>query len=78
MSDYDDLKEELTKLRDEIQLKMHLASMDMKDEWAGLEKQWGDFASKARVHESSEGIGNALDSLGVELKAAYHRFKDAL
>lgn len=33
------LKTELKTLRDEINLKVHLAGMDLKDEWAKLEPQ---------------------------------------
>ena len=40
MADIDDLKRELKKLRGEMELKMHLASMEMKQEWAELEGKW--------------------------------------
>ena len=48
------------------------------EEWAGLEKRWNDFTSRAHVRESGEALGGALGDLGQELKQAYVRFKDAL
>lgn len=78
MADFDDLKEELERYRDEINLKMHLASMEMKDEWQDLERKWDRFSAQAGVGDSTEGIGGALDQLGGELKKAYKRFRGAL
>ncbi len=78
MADFDDMKEELEQLRDEIKLKMHLASMDAKEEWGDLEKKWDDFNARAGLAQSGEEIGDALDLLGDELKRAFVRFKNAL
>lgn len=78
MADIDELKAELEKHRDEIKLKLHLASMDAKDEWAGLEQQWSDFKSRTQMAQSGEAIGGALGNLGEELKQAYVRFKQGL
>jgi hypothetical protein len=38
---------ELQTLRDEMRVKLHLASMDLKDEWAKLEPQLHDVEQKA-------------------------------
>jgi hypothetical protein len=78
MSNYEELKKELEQLRDEIKLKMHLASMDAKEEWSGLEKRMNDFSTRARLHESSASVGDAAGKLGGELKHAFKRFLDAL
>jgi hypothetical protein len=78
MADFDDMKEELEQLRDEIKLKMHLASMDAREEWGGLEQKWDDFNARAKFAQSGEDIGDALDLLGDELKQAFVRFKNAL
>ncbi len=78
MADIDELKKELEKHRDEIKLKLHLANMEAKDEWAGLEKKWNDFTSRTQVARSGESIGEAAGLLGEELKAAYQRFKAGL
>ena len=78
MSDFDDLKAELKRARDEIALRLHLASMDAKWEWQELEGKWNDFAARAEVDETTEGVGVALKNLGTELKLAYDRLKNAL
>ncbi len=78
MADLDSMKQELEQLRDEIKLKMHLASLDAKEEWGGLEKKWDDFNARADFSKAGEDIGSAASLLGEELKQAFIRFKDAL
>jgi len=78
MADMDELKRDLEKHRDEIKLKMHLASMEAKEEWAGLEKKWHDFKARTHVEQSGEAIGDAVTGLGEELRQAYRRFKQGL
>lgn len=78
MSDFDRLIEDLKKARDDIKLQLHLASMDARDEWVGLERKWEHFSARAEVDKSAEGVGGALDSLGEELKQAYVRFRNAI
>jgi hypothetical protein len=78
MADMDDMKQELEQLRDEIRLKMHLASLDAKEEWGGLEKKWEDFNARADFSKAGEDIGSAASLLGEELMQAFKRFKDAL
>jgi len=78
MADLHDLNRDLKKLRDELALKMHLASMDAKQEWQELESQWKNFSSRARLEDSAEGVGDALELLGEELKRSYKRLKVAL
>lgn len=78
MSDFDRLVEDLKKARDEIKLKLHLASMDAKEEWTDLEQKWDEFSTRADMNRSAEGVGDALDQLGGELKQAYQRFRNAL
>ena len=78
MADIDSMKQELEQLRDEIKLKMHLASLDAKEEWGGLEKKWDDFHARAKLSEAGDDIGSAVSLLGEELKQAFIRFKNAL
>ncbi|MEE4173103.1 MAG: hypothetical protein V2I57_02505 [Xanthomonadales bacterium] len=78
MADLDSVKQELEQLRDEIKLKMHLASLDAKEEWGGLEKKWDDFNARADLSRAGDDIGSAASLLGEELKQAFKRFKDAL
>lgn len=78
MADLHDLNRDLKKLRGELELKMHLASMDAKQEWKELETKWQSFSGKARLAESAESMGDALELLGEEIKKGYKRLKVAL
>ena len=70
--------EHLKQLRDEIQLKIQLGSMEARDEWHELEQRWQEFSDKAELEKTSEGLSSALSLLGEELKAGYHRIKKGL
>ncbi len=85
-----DLKEEFEKLlerlkteRDEIQLKLHLASMDARQEFDEAEKKWGQMKTKAAeikddaVVTSEEYIAKAK-IVGEELKETYHRIANRI
>jgi hypothetical protein len=78
MTDTHDLKRDIKKLRDELQLKMHLASMEMKEEWRELEDKWQKFSSKTGLEESASALGGSLEALGEELKNSYKRFRAGL
>lgn len=78
MADLHDLNRDLKKLRSELELKMHLASMEAKQEWKELETKWQSFSSRARLAESAESMGDALNLLGEEIKKGYKRLKVAL
>lgn len=85
MTDFDELIEELKQKRDELRVRIHLASKNIKDDWDELERKMDDFADKARqfsdaakLQETGEGIGDALGQLGNELKRGYRRIMDAV
>lgn len=78
MADVADLKRDLKKLRGEIQLRMHLASMEAKQEWDELETKWQRFTSRAALDETAESVGDALELLGEEIKRGYKRLRAAL
>ncbi len=78
MTDVHDLKRDLKKLRDELQLKMHLASMEMKTEWHELEGKWEKFSERTGMDESAHALGGSLEALGAELKNSYKRFRAGL
>ncbi|MCC6336275.1 MAG: hypothetical protein IT380_20100 [Myxococcales bacterium] len=67
--DLEALKLELRALRDEINLKVHLAGMDLKDEWARLEPQ----AEKAFKELSATTYEAARD-----LKARFQKMREQL
>ena len=78
MSDIDDLIEELKQKRDELRVQINLASKEVKDEWAELEGKMNEFAARAQIKESRDGIGDALGQVGNELKTSYERIRTAL
>jgi hypothetical protein len=78
MPDFDEILEDLKQRRDELRVRMHLASRELQDEWDELEKKMTDFSRRAGLRETGDGVGKALGSLGNELKAGYQRIHRAL
>ncbi|MEJ8568097.1 hypothetical protein [Elongatibacter sediminis] len=78
MADLDDLKQEVKKLRGEMELRLHLASLEAKDEWNALEGKWERFSSRAGLEDSAGNVGEALELLGDELKRGYRRLLGAI
>ncbi len=81
--DFGSLLNKLKAERDEINLKLHLASMEAKQEFEEAEKQWGQIKTKAAeiaddsVETSEEFIAKAK-VIGEELKETYHRISKRL
>jgi len=70
-------------MRDEIGLRMHLASKDLRDEWEVLEARWAHFQQgTGRVADatrtSGEEISAATRLLLKELVRGYQRIRSAL
>ncbi len=80
------LAEALDKLRqerDELRVKIHLGTMEAKEEWEELEKKWQRFESKAAdakdsVVETSRDVGEGAQLIAKELGSAYRRIRDGL
>jgi hypothetical protein len=76
--DFEDLLDKLQTERDEINLKLHLASMEAKQEFEEAEKEWQRLKVKATevadesVDTSEEFIAKAK-IVAEELKDAYYR-----
>ena len=81
--DFENLLDKLQSERDEIKLKLHLASMEAKEEFEAAEKQWGQLKIKAAeiaddsVETSEEYIDKAK-IVGEEIKEAYNRIATRL
>lgn len=73
-----DLMDELGRLRDEVRLKLNLASMEARDEWEKLEERWEQFRRKADLDETAAGVGGSVDDLVDELRKGYERIRKAL
>lgn len=68
------VRDELHALSDEIEVKLHLAKLEARDEWADLKKRLG--AIEQRIAKSgaraSASIGKELAAIG----AAFQKFRD--
>ncbi len=76
--DFENLLDKLQTERDEINLKLHLASMEAKEEFEEAEKQWHRLKIKAAeiaddTVETSEEFLAKAKIVGEELKRAYNR-----
>ena len=81
--EFEDLVENLKTERDEIKLKLHLASMDVKDEFENVEKKWDEVSQKAvdiadDSKETSEEFIGKVKIIGEELKGTYERISSRL
>lgn len=81
--EFDELTDKLNQQRDEIQLQLHLASMEAKEEWQDAEKIWGKFVDSLDVisddtKETSAELIQTTKVIGDELKEAYQRISERL
>lgn len=81
--EFSELTDALKQQRDEIEVQMHLASMEAKDEWKNGEEKWGAFVDALGVitddtKEASSELIHATKIIGDELKETYNRISDRL
>ena len=81
--EFDELTDTLKQQRDEIEVQIHLASMEAKDEWQKAEKSWGQFIDGLGVitddaKEASAELINTTKIIGDELKNTYTRISERL
>ena len=79
----DDLISTLKQERDELKLKMHLASLDAKDEYDRLSEKCDQLADEAEplreaVEDTAENVFTALGMVADELKIGFQRVRDAV
>ena len=82
-AEIENLVSKLKTERDELKLKMHLASMEAKDEFEEAEKKWKQLkektsAIKSDVAATSEELMANTKIVGEELKETYNRIKTRL
>ncbi len=84
---FEDLIDTLKQQRDELKVRMHLGSLDAKDEFEALEKKWEQWTAEAKaqskpirdvMEESAKNVGSALDLVLDEVKQSYERIKNQL
>lgn len=69
--------------RDELQLQLHLAKAEARDEWHHLEKKWETFHERASVvgeaaAEASKEVSAATGILAEEIKRGYEHIREAI
>ena len=83
---FEDLKkliDGLTRQRDELKVKLHLAKADIRDEWDKQETKWEEMRGKMAAlsdegEKSVESITSAAGLLAEEIKKGYERIRRAL
>ena len=80
---YTELLNTLKTQRDELNVKMHLASMEVRDEWQVVEDKWEHLQSKGAQLEKEAGgaaheVGEAISILGHEIKEGYKRIRNII
>ncbi len=84
---FGDLIETLKQQRDELKVRMHLGSLDAKDEFEALEKKWEHWSAEAKaqakplrevMEDSAKNVGSALELVLGEVKEGYERIKNQL
>jgi len=78
VNEFNDVVDTLKQMRDELRVQIHLASKDVQDDWEELEEKMKNITDKAGLDETGEGVGNAIEQLGQELKLGYERVRDAI
>ena len=82
-NEFENLLAKLKTEREELQLKLHLASLEAKEEFEEADKQWQQIKTKASeiaddsIETSEEFIAKAK-IVGEELKDTYHRIAKRL
>lgn len=81
--EFDELTDTLKQQRDEIQLQIHLASMDAKEEWEQAEKKWSAFVDDLDIvtddtKEAGADLVHATKVIGDELKELYQSISERL
>ena len=74
--------ENLKQERDELNVKMHLAKSDMKDEMQKLEEKWEDLRKRGTrameaVDDSAIEVSDTLRNLGEEIKEGYRKLRES-
>ena len=80
---FEDALAALSQQRDELRVKMHLASMDVRDKWDELEDQWEQFVArneqlKRELEPTVDDTKAALSLLKEELAEGYRVIRDRL
>jgi DnaJ-domain-containing protein 1 len=83
IKEFNELTDVLKQQRDEIEVQIHLAAMEVKDEWQHSEKKWGEFIETLGIitddtKETSSELIHAAKIIGDELNETYNRISERL
>ena len=83
LEDLKKIVDDLARQRDELNLKIHLAKADMRDEWDQLESKWDDVQGKmvAVSKEAEKTAGAVTTGIGLiadEIKKGYERIRNKM
>ena len=83
MNDLKKLVGDLTQQRDELNVKLHLAKAEVRDEWDKLDTKWEEIKGhmstvSKEAEKTAESVTTAAGLLAEELKKGYERIKNAL
>ncbi len=78
-----ELVEKLKQDRDELRVKLHLASKDVKEEWEVLDRKFLELKdnykpAREAAGESSKQVWEALKLVGEELRDGYRKIRRSL
>jgi hypothetical protein len=81
MADFSEELEALRRLRDELQVKLNLASKEARDLFESAEHRWSTLEGRLRLLEREsrkelEGVGDAARALVNEIREAYRRVRE--
>ena len=82
-SNLESLAEDLQRLRDELEVQLHLGAAEARDEWEQLEHKLGHFRAQVdkvaeAAEDAAEGVGQAASLAGEEIKKGYERIRSLL
>lgn len=77
------IADDLKRQRDELQVKLHLAKADARDEWAKLETRWEEVKGKMKAvsreaSHTTESVASGLSLVLDELKKGYDNIRKTL
>lgn len=77
------LLQQLARQRDELQVKMSLAKLEVREEWEKLDKKWEHLKAEApkirdELSETKENVTTALRRAAEEIRDGYARLRERL
>lgn len=82
-NEVNEILKDLTQLRDELKLQLHLAKDEIGDQWASVEKKFEEFEGQAKhigaaTKDSSTDVVEAAKLLGEEIKTAFTKIRKSM